>query len=250
MEIADPRLRLFDRLLNLPRTEATKISDLVDKHLDDVERVLQNQALGGIVEEIVKESIEKEAHLQVSRTGVGSDFLLTQELTPDDVGSFKIGRNEELGFLLEVKSTFGERVRMSIAQARKSVHAGERYLLCVVDLRGLQRLDRIFTTPSDSELRLEVRGRMRFVLRIGERVGEIVLRENELRRQEAKIAVASGTSGVEPDYEAGKLGLRILYPVWSQGISLSDVARHCKEQLEAQSGSVSLSTPQPSPAQS
>ena len=95
-------------------------------------------------------------------TGVGSDFEIAAEL--GDLTKLELIRGDQ-SWLVEVKATRDQRVRMTGTQAKKAVKEDDRYLLCVVSLadeKALPDLD-------------EVRANMRFVQNIGLRLEALCL---------------------------------------------------------------------------
>ena len=93
--------------------------------------VHENQHLGGHVEDLVKEGLEYQG-FKVKRTRIGSDFEIEYDL---------VENNKEMGielsrdgrtWLVEVKATREQRVRMTAKQAETSVKRGDGFLLCVV----------------------------------------------------------------------------------------------------------------------
>ena len=76
----------------------------------------KNQRLGYCVEGLVRENLEK-AGFSVCRTGVGSDFEIAAEL--GDLTNLELIRGDQ-SWLVEVKATRDQRVRMTGTQAKKS----------------------------------------------------------------------------------------------------------------------------------
>ena len=122
-------------------------------------RVQENQSLGATVETLVRENLEQ-AGFSVCDTGVGSDFKIAADL--GELANLKLTRGTET-WLVEVKATRDQRVRLTETQARTAVSEGDRFLLCVVPIEQ---------GKSTTEVN-EVRIKMRFVAAVGARVSEL-----------------------------------------------------------------------------
>ena len=122
-------------------------------------RVHENQNLGAAVENLVKENLER-AGFHVCRTGVGSDFEIAVET--GHLANLGISRGDR-SWLVEVKATREQRVRMTDTQARTAVDEGDRFLLCVVPVDW----DDIGTDSAD------IWPNMRFVAGLGARLSDL-----------------------------------------------------------------------------
>ena len=155
--------------------------------------VHENQCLGGQVEDLVK-TILKDNDFKVEKTGTGSDFEIT----------LNISRNDK-SWLVEVKSTRQEgdhqSVRMTSTQAQTAVQEREKFLLCVVPL-GQKDI-----TPEN------VRENMRFIKNIGDRLTQLCENLNSLEELRDEIT-ADEIYGVQLTIEAGKTGIRVKNSVW------------------------------------
>ena len=111
-----------------------------------------NQRLGQRVEHLVKVSLESEGFI-VRRTGVGSDFETEyNSAETGDVGRLELSRDGRT-WLVEVKATRDQDVRMTVPQAKTAAERKDRFLLCVVPVER---------ESGEPELE-EVRATMRFV---------------------------------------------------------------------------------------
>ena len=158
----------------------------------------ENQRLGGLVECLVRQGLEQEG-FNVKRTGIGSDFAI--ELA-----------NEEELWLVEVKSTREDSVRMSKAQAREAVARGNGYFLCVVPLS----LD-----PADPDIE-QVRECVRFVAGIGPRLEPLCARLGNLEQQREDI-IAETDSGLRLVVDSGSPRFRVDSTVWDDGHHLEEL---------------------------
>ena len=170
--------------------------------------VRENQRLGALVEQLVKESLEGEG-FDVQRTGVGSDF----EIQPgppaeDEQVRLELTRRGRT-WLVEIKSARDNSVRMTSRQAQESVEHDSNYLLCVVP---------IGTGPEDPEIEA-VRRSMRFVDDIGSRLTSICGDMDNFERFREGVTVED-TTGLRLELDSGSPRIRIECTVWEAGFGL------------------------------
>ena len=185
--------------------------DLFD-HLEDRRQrrrmVRENQRLGALVEELVRESLEDEG-FDVRRTGVGSDFAIQPRQTAeDDQVRLELTRGGRT-WLVEIKSARDDSVRMTAVQARTSVEHDLDYLLCVVP---------ISSGPQDPNIEAVRRG-MRFVIGIGARLVGIC---DDLDSFESlrDTVTSEDAPGLRLELDAGSPRIRIGSTVWEAGFGL------------------------------
>ena len=208
---------IFTKILVATGGDLSQINELVqdlekDKNLlshlaERRERrrlVHENQRLGEQVERLVKELLGDKG-FAVRRTGIGSDY----EIFIDKDGQ---------RWLIEVKATRDQAVRMTDTQAKTSVEQGEQFLLCVVPV-GLG--------DPDPELDA-VRASMQFVQNIGDRVAQLC--KDLSRLEELREKITSGEpSGVQLEVAAGTARIRVASSVWERdGFRLEDLAEYLK----------------------
>ena len=188
------------------------LAQVVAERLEQVQRTRENQSLGDTVEDLVKQSLEGEG-FTVERTGVGSDF----EIEYDDVTRLKLARSNR-SWLVEVKATRGQGVRITATQAKTAFEKGEGFLLCVVPVTG-----------ETAELELnDVRDNMRFVQNIGPRLAKIC--ENlDTIDEFREDAMAESSNEVQLLIEAGTARVRVASSVWeNEGFPLSQLVNRLK----------------------
>ena len=178
--------------------------------------VNENRKLGEYVEDLVKESLEREGFI-VCRTGTGSDFKIEYESSePDDVTNLELSLADRT-WLVEVKATRHSDVRMTPTQACTAVDRREEFLLCVVPVE-----------PKDPDPDVDdVRGSMRFVPNIGSSLERLCKELDGLEGLREDI-VAEGTDGVRLEVASGAARFRVSATVWSKGLQLSDLASQLK----------------------
>lgn len=173
-------------------------------------RVNENQKLGYHVEDLVRENLEG-AGFAVNRTGVGSDFEISAEL--GDVANLELTLGDRT-WLVEVKSTRDQRVRMTDTQAKTAVQEGDAFLLCVVPVSaadGMPDLD-------------EVKAAMRFVQNCGHRLEHLCNNLGEFEDQRDAIT-AEESEGVQLEITSGQARVRVFSSVWEEdGLPLDELA--------------------------
>ena len=174
--------------------------------------VHENQRLGGLVEDLVKEGLEDEG-FTVKRTGIGSDFEIQYDMVEDDeeIG-IELSKNDRT-WLVEVKATREQRVRMTARQAETAVKRGAGFLLCVVPV-------------VDSETNLDkddIRAKMRFVQNNGPRVEPLCAELDELNELR-DVATTATDEDIQLEIEAGTARIRVDNAAWQSGVCLSDLA--------------------------
>ena len=197
------------------KTDKDLPQDLADRR--ERRRVVhENQRLGGLVEDLVKEGLENEG-FTVRRTGIGSDFEIEYDL---------IEENEEIGielsrngrtWLVEVKATREQRVRMTARQAETAVNGGDGFLLCVVPVGESG------TEPEKDD----VRAKMRFVQNIGPRVDPLCGELNALNELRDDAITPRG-SDIQLEIDAGTARIRVDNAVWHNGLCLGDLSAQLK----------------------
>ena len=198
-----------------------QIRALVQHLKEDQERkhiVHENQRLGQQVEDWVQASLEQEG-FSVRRTGTGSDFEISDNT--DDMITLDIARGSK-NWLIEVKATRAQSVRMSSKQAQTAVEKRGEFLLCIVPI-GSEN------TEPDLET---VRGNMCFIKNIHEKLGSRVATLCESIEEQEKVLANTPddtSSGVNLDFEAGKAGIRVANSLWEdEGFQLENLVEKLK----------------------
>ena len=189
-----------------------KLRQVVEKHLARQQQVARNQILGAEVEKLVKQSLEDKG-FTVRNTGVGSDFEIEYDLATLEIN--KPGRR----WLVEVKATRSQEVRMTATQAKTAVQEFQgmkRFFLCVVPVSGE------ISDLADSD----VHDKMRFVPDIGARLVDLCKDLDSLQNQRNKIT-AGDSNGVQLKVEDGAAWVRIASSVWqNEGFPLDELPDH------------------------
>ena len=216
-EERDEQDRIFTEILAATSGDLSPVSEFAEdlkrdpdlpaylaKRREDLRVVRDNQSLGKQVEELVKQSLECEG-FSVKGTGVGSDYEI------------KLARDSRT-WLVEVKATRDQRVRMTDTQARTAARERDRFLLCVVQINSEQ-----------SKLELEdVRESMRFVPNIGARLDALCDNLDEFVEFREDIT-AGESDGVQLEVESGAARVRVANSVWrDDGFPLDELRDRLK----------------------
>ena len=173
------------------------LPDVLTERRERRRQIEDNQRLGSQVETLVKQSLEHEG-FTVLRTGVGADFSIEY----NDVTGLTLAKAGKT-WLVEVKATRENNVRMSSKQATTAASEGNRFLLCVVPVEG-----------EVADLDLEtVRAAMRFVGNIGPRVDTFCEGLGDLEALRKNI-VTDDSFGFQWEVDTGNARVRVAKSVW------------------------------------
>lgn len=196
------------KILALAGGAAERLEEAVEVLEEQAARrktIRRNQRLGQYVENEVQNCLEAEG-FEVQSRHEGADL----EIILGDSGRFDLVREGRM-WLVEIKATRADVVRMSRAQAREAVDRGNEYLLCVVP-----------TGKEDTPTSETVRGSMRFVEDIGLRLTELVQGANKLDQERGKL-ISDEKQGVRLEVERGVERFRISETVWAAGFSIDEL---------------------------
>ena len=176
--------------------------------------VHENQQLGSLVEDLVREVLEAKG-FTVRRTGIGSDFEIEYDVVHhEEEMAIEFSRNG-VTWLVEVKGTREQSVQMTAKQARTAVDMADRFLLSVVP---------VVRNPSSIE-KDHVLDNMRFVQGMGPRLRPLCEGLDELEELRDD-AMAESDEDVRLEIDAGRARLRIDESVWQSGIGLESLISH------------------------
>ena len=192
--------------------EDEKLPEHLANRREQRRRVQENQNLGAIVETLVKENLER-AGFSVCDTGVGSDFEIAADL--GDLANLELTRGTET-WLVEVKATRDQSVRMTVTQAKTAVEKGDGFLLCVVP---------VGTDETDLE-KDNIRANMRFVQDIGPRVKPLCEKLNTFENLQENIT--QGNTDIQLEMGSGTARIRVYDTVWRDEICLKDLSKRLK----------------------
>jgi|GEM_PF-1285652 len=180
----------------------TEIEELVKKR----ELVHRNQAVGELVEQMVKEAFAS-IGMELHKKHRGRDFEYEYEndyVGPEGQVILQVGK-----YLFEVKSTLVDYVKMTPAQAEEAVNHGSNYILCVVRLTG-----------GDINRDLIIK-EARFVPNIGSRL------EDSLEASKQVESIEQNATSIGGDIELSIQGTVIRFQinehVWSHGVDINKI---------------------------
>lgn len=181
----------------------------------------ENHKLGKRVEDLVRENLEREDFV-VQRKPIGSDFEIEYDVVADDeeMGIEVTGMNRT--WLIEVKATRDQSVRMTEKQAKTAKKEGDRFLFCVVPIGS----DNVSPTSED------VRTNMRFVKNIGSLVAPLCDNLDKFEGFRDDI-IAKKSSGVQLEVDSGATKVRVEASVWEdEGFRLEDLLDKLLESMQ------------------
>ena len=197
--------------------EDENLPDILEERRKRRRTVRANQCLGRQVEELVKESLKSD-DFSVHRVHIGADFEIEYDLVESDeeIG-LEIGRNGRK-WLIEVKATRGQEIRMSSKQAKTAVEKQGRFLLCVVPVGSGNLEPDLYT----------VRANMRFIKNMGDRVRQLCNNLDNLENVRSGIN-KNASSGVQLVVESGTARISVASSVWeNDGFQLENLASYLK----------------------
>ena len=173
-------------------------------------QVHENQNLGALIETLVRDNL-KIAGFSVRRTGVGSDFEIAVET--GHLANLHITK-EKQSWLVEVKATRDQRVRMTDTQAKTAVDEENRFLLCVVPVESGD------TNPQAAD----IWPNMRFVAGLGDRLANLCNNLGDFEDMRVDIT-ADAATGVQLEISPGPARVRVASSVWEDdGFPLDELA--------------------------
>ncbi len=179
-------------------------------------KIKRNQDVGTAVEKAIEAALGTDRGLKVRRAPVGSDY----SVEPDNDFLDEVGQEvllevstPQVSFLIEIKATVGNFVRMTETQGRKARTFPESYALCVVVLSG----------PEDEISATTIRGKSMFVFDIGTRVKPLVeaLESIEVSRSGALTV----RNDIELEMHDQIVKFKVGHEVWEAGIGFDDAVR-------------------------
>ena len=199
---AGDRLGDVHTIIEVMQADPDLLSHLEERK-ESIERINENRRIGRLVEDLVREGLKAE-RFTVKRTGTGSDFEI-------DVMSMEL-RRKNRSWLVEVKASGEQKVRMSERQAEEAVKCGAGFLLCVVPLEhGVE--------PKSHD----VRAGMRFVQNIGPRIEPLYERLGRFNEQH-NAATTTDDPDIQLEIGSGTPRIGIGNTVWEDGTHLDDLS--------------------------
>ena len=186
--------------------------DHLDERRERRRNIHRNQKLGAIVEDLVKKSLETKG-FDVQSTGIGSDYEIEYDMLDKAGGEelgIKVARSDGRTWLVEVKATRGNDVRMTPTQAKTAIKQGEQFLLCVVPV----------DVESDELEADRIRAAMRFVKGIGQHLGSLCDELDHIEEQRQAATKADSPDGIRLEILGGRARICVDEALWGDAIPL------------------------------
>ena len=179
-----------------------ELADALEKKKRQDEEKQRNRKFGFAVQEAIRQCLEsKDLKLELVDRGYDYDVFVEKENLLE-AGTLRL---ELADYLLEVKATTTGEVRLTPTQAKTASLESERFILCVVDLRGIST-DRMEGEWNASDIEPHVK--------ILQKVGNLTVQSHALV-EDAKACDV----GIRND-EALSYGVPV--SIWKTGISIAD----------------------------
>jgi len=181
----------------------------IEQSRENRKRVAENQRVGALVEEIFKEMLEDKGFV-VKRTGIGSDYSVESDVVVDGEESGLSIQGHGKKFLVEIKATRLDAVRMTITQMKTAVENKKEFVVCYVQLQGLE---------PDRE---SVENQCRFIFDIGSKVEGLWQELSRLRMAKAQCSTWAEEGDLKLEIDELGARLRIGNEAWESGNTLAE----------------------------
>ncbi|MHB8730842.1 MAG: ATP-binding protein [bacterium] len=195
------------RLLAEEIKQSPQLLQEIQEHRKRREQVRRNQSLGNSVERLLKDALEKRG-LRVTRTGVGSDYEVSQDYVVEGNEIVLAIEGDRRSFLVEVKATTDDLAKMTVTQAQTAVNNRDAFILCMV------RLDSREVTPAI------LRERVRFIVDIGTQLKPVW--DEYILYKQAKEDACARVGAVELVVQQGQVRFAVAADAWEGGLSFDD----------------------------
>ena len=212
----------IEEILEVTGGELSQVVKDAKEHKEQQDRVDENRDFGKQVENWVKQILEqilKPKGFSVTPKHTGSDLEISSEAF--DMPAQEIIQNNEK-WLVEVKGTRIQSVKLSFEQTKNALDKGEEFLLCVVPI------------SENTKPKFEtVRENMRFIKNIRGKLGDrVAVLCNSIDGQKAvkgDDTLDDPSPGIKLDFEAGTAGIRVNHSVWkTEGFPLEKLVEKLK----------------------
>ena len=192
----------LSKIAELAKSEPELFIKEMEERLSTREKIRRNQAIGSLVEKLLKSVLEKEG-FKVEVTGVGSDFVIEHDFVRDNMETmFEVKKDDKIRSYIEVKATSQDFARMTLTQANEAKNKLDKYVLCVIPFNGLEINEE------------DVKSRIRFVMDIGHKIQDKVTKVENLKVEQEAISEAGD---IEIEIIEGPIRFKIYKTVWEDG---------------------------------
>ena len=211
----------IEKILEVTRGDLSQVVKDAEERKEQQDRVAENRDFGKRVEKQVRQLLDQDLKpkgFSVTPKHTGSDLEISEETF--DISTQEIIRNGKK-WLVEIKGTRIQNVKMSFEQTKNALDKKEEFLLCVVPI--LENIQPDFDT---------VRKNILFIKNIHRKLGNRVATLcSSIDRQKnvEDHAFDDASPGITLDFERGKAGIRVQKSVWEdEGFPLEKLAEHLK----------------------
>ncbi len=136
---SEAKLQLINEISDYNEEETETLNEFIEKHKKYKEMGRKNQRLGIKLEEALRELFTNDFEVEINFKGYDFSAFLKGDIESGDICEFEIfEKNKKWFFYVEVKSTRIDAVKLSNAQAIKSIEEIENYIICVIDIKDFQ----------------------------------------------------------------------------------------------------------------
>ena len=182
----------------------------IEQSREKRKQVAENQRIGALVEKIFKEMLEDKGFV-IERTGIGSDYSVESDVIEDGEETGLSIQGHGKVFLVEIKATRGDAVRMTSTQMKTAVENTDKFVVCFVRLQD--------SSPD----RESVENQSRFILDIGNKVEGLWEGLSNLREAKTRCATRSEEGDLTLEIDELGIHLRIGKDEWDAGKPLAEV---------------------------
>jgi hypothetical protein len=201
--------------------EACQDSDLrtkLDEAFETRKRIQRNQKIGKTVEQILRQALENslpKEDFRVSKVTVGADIGIDIDpefdiLDEDNKLLEYMIQVRGHAFLIEVKATFLDYVRITIPQAKEAIKNLDNFVLAVVELPP------DYDSLEDKEAEEAVKSSSRFLLTLGSKLKERLAEAENFQGVHQMIRL-SYSDNISIDTSDVQIRFRIKKDLWTGG---------------------------------
>ena len=211
----------IEKILEATGGNLSQVVEDIGEQKEQQDRMDENRDFGKQVENWVKQILEqilKPKGFSVTPKHTGSDLEILPETF--DISTQKItGNGKE--WLIEVKGTRVQNVKMSFEQTKNALDKREEFLLCVVPIPENTQPD--FDTVKENMLFIkDIHGKL------GVRVATLCS-SIDMQKDVEDNTLDDTSPGIFLDFERGKAGIRVQKSVWEdEGFSLEKLTENLK----------------------
>jgi len=180
------------------------------------EQVKQNQAVGKLVEDLLKQALTSE-NLQMKRKPIGSDFEIEYDFVEGDEEIALEVKDGSKSYLIEVKATTESNVRMSVRQVETAAKQKDHFVLCMVKL------------DSSAAVEADIREGARFIFNIGSLVEPLWGAFSDL--QNAKDSTCIRIGDIAMEIQESQTRFRVGNDTWTTGMLFDEAVSFLKTNL-------------------